>query len=145
MYDLRVELARLAYGERIIRCTNQAASPALEDLLSLDGELNKARLWLALAIAKRRGNSDFIRGLLAYLFSQVGRLDPNKRRRLITQIERGELHFKDLTQERLIGSHLEWEHIFQLVGREFNPAREKARVRDIYEQIKAKGLKAVTT
>lgn len=145
MYDLRVELARLAYGERIMRCTNQAASPALEDLLSLDGELAKARLWLALAIAKRRGNSNFIRGLLAYLFSQVGRLDPNKRRRLIERIERGEVHFRDLTQEQLINTHLEWQHIFELAGHEFNPTREKARVRDIYEQITAKGLKAVTT
>jgi len=143
-YDLRIELARLAYGERIMRCTNQAPSPALEDLLSLDGELNKARLWLALAQAKREGNPDFVRGLLCYLFSQVGRLDPHKRRRLVERIERGELHLKDLTQEQLIGSHLEWKHIFQLVGREFNPTREKARVREIYEQITAKGLKGVT-
>ena len=145
MYDLRVELARLAYGERIMRCTNQAPSPALEDILSLDGELDKARRWLALAIAKRQSNPDFVRGLLAYLYSQVGPLDPPKRRQLIAKIEGGHVHFSDLIQEQLRGTHLEWEHIFKLVGREFNPTREKARVIKIYEQITAKGLKGVTT
>lgn len=143
MYDLRIELARLAYGEGIMRCTNRAPSPTIEDVLSLDGELDKARRWLALAIAKRQGHPDFIRGLLAYLFSQVGRLDQEKRRRLVAQIERGELHFRDLTQEQLIGAHLEWPHIFKLVGCEFNPTREKVRVRNLYEQITAKGLKGV--
>ncbi|MCS6937380.1 MAG: hypothetical protein NZ610_00815 [Candidatus Bipolaricaulota bacterium] len=129
-----IEAARLAYGERIIRCTNP--DPALaQDLLSLDGQIEKAALWLACAYAKRQGDPDHIRGLLAYLFSHVGPLNLERRAWLVEQIERRQIGLRDLTQEMLVGTYLEWTHIFRLTGRQFNPSRVRERVRRLYEQI----------
>ncbi len=129
-----IEVARLVYGERIIRCTNQ--DPRLvQGLLSLDGQTDKAALWLACARAKRQGEADHVRGLLAYLFSHVGPLNPEKRAWLISQIEQKEIGFRNLTQEMLVGTYLDWSHVFQLAGRKFNPSRVRERVRRLYQQI----------
>jgi hypothetical protein len=132
----RAELARLAYGEQILQCTNRDPED-MAGLLMLDGEVEKARLWRAFARAKREGSVDYIRGMVAYMFShELAERDRKKQQDLIRQIERGEVHLKDLTFERLAGTHLRWKHIFRLVGREFNPTREKALVKEIYERLK---------
>lgn len=133
--DNRIELARLAYGEQILRCTNRTPDE-VEALLTLDGELEKAFKWMAFALAKREGHADHVQGLLAYLVSHhLGKLDRAKRRRLITKIERGEIKLQDLTFEQLSGTRLRWVQIFQLVGHEFNPTREKEQVKHIYQRL----------
>ena len=131
----RIEQARLAYGEQIIQCTNRAPEE-MEGFLMLDGEVEKARMWRAFAVAKREGHADYVRGLLVYLLShQIGRPDPRKRETLIREIERGRVRLQNLTIERLAGTRLKWDHIFRLVGREFNPTREKEFVKRIYERL----------
>jgi hypothetical protein len=133
--DTRIELARLAYGEQILRCVNREPEE-VQGLLTLDGAVKQAMKWMALAIAKREGKADHIRGLLAYQAShQLGRLDRRKRQLLVTQIGRGEVKLRDLTFERLAGTRLRWEQIFQLVGHEFNPTREKELVIRIYDRL----------
>lgn len=129
-----IEAARLAYGERIIRCTNPDPSLA-QGLLSLDGQIDKAALWLACAQAKRQGDPNHIRGLLVYLFSHVGPFNAERHAWLVEQIERRQVGLRDLTQEMLVGTYLEWTDIFRLTGRQFNPSRVRERVRRLYEQI----------
>jgi hypothetical protein len=132
----RAELARLAYGEQIIRCTERDPEE-MEGLLAMDGEVEKARWWRAFAVAKREGNADYIRGLLAYLISHnLGQLDRKKQKHLIRRIEQGKVNMKDLTCEELAGTCLRWKHIFKLVGKEFNPTREKEFVKGIYERLR---------
>lgn len=133
----RMELARLAYGEQIIQCTNRDPE-TIEGFLMLDGEIEKARWWRAFAVAKREGHSDYIRGLLAYLISHhLGPFDRGKQRRLTRRIKEGGIHLKDLTCEELSGTRLKWRHIFTLVGKEFNPTREKAFVQRIYDRLRS--------
>ncbi|OGF54145.1 MAG: hypothetical protein A2Z21_07170 [Candidatus Fraserbacteria bacterium RBG_16_55_9] len=132
----RAELARLAYGEQILQCTNRDPEE-MTGFLMLDGEIEKARLWRAFAIAKREGSSDYIRGMVAYMIShEVGECNRQKQKNLIECIERSEVHLKDLTFEQLAGTHLRWRHIFQLLGKEFNPTREKEFVKQVYERLK---------
>lgn len=132
----KAELARLAYGEQILQCTNRDPEDMV-GFLMLDGEVEKARLWRAFAIAKREGSTEYIRGMVAYMIShEVGERHRRKQKELIEHIERGEVHLKDLTFERLAGTHLRWRHIFQLVGKEFNPTREKEFIKQIYERLK---------
>ena len=138
----KAEIARLAYAEHIIRCSEQDPEK-VEELLSLDGDLEKAWKWMALAYAKREGDPDKIRGLIVYLLSNLGKLDTQKRKWLIDQIEAGKIKFADMTYEMLQGTKLEWVHIFKLVGKEFNPTREKERVRRIYERLAAHKGKGV--
>jgi hypothetical protein len=59
---------RLAYAEHLLRCTDPPPSE-MEELLSLDGDLEQAWRWLAFGIAKRRYDPAEVRGLLIYLFS----------------------------------------------------------------------------
>jgi hypothetical protein len=109
----------------------------MEGLLTRDGEVEKARWWRAFAVAKREGHADYIRGLLAYLISHhIGQLDRKKQKRLIQRIEQGKVNLRDLTYEELAGTHLRWKHIFKLVGKEFNPTREKEFVKHIYERLR---------
>jgi hypothetical protein len=132
----QAEVIRLAYAEHIVRC-NEQDPRRVEDLLSLDGDLEKARKWMAFAYAKREGNPDRIRGLVAYLLSNygAGEKDPEKRRWLIDRIEEGKIDLGDLTYEILKGTRLEWRHIFTLVGKEFNPTRERERVKRWYRRL----------
>lgn len=132
----RIELARLAYAENILRCTNEPPE-MVEDLLSLDGELEKARRWFTFAEAKRRFNPNIVRGLLVYLFSHYtsSEFDPRKREQLVREITTGRVRMRDLTIERLAGTRLSWEHIFRLVGRQFNPTREKEKIKELYAQL----------
>lgn len=133
----RMDLARLAYGEQIIRCTNRPPED-VEGFLMLDGEVEKARWWRAFAIAKREGNRDYVRGLLAYLMSHhLDSRDSVKQRHLIERIKRDEVGLSDLTLEMLAGVALTWQDVFRLVGTEFNPTREKALVQEIYERLTA--------
>lgn len=129
----QAEVIRLAYAEHIVRC-NEQDPQRVEDLLGLDGDLEKARKWMAFAYAKRERNPDRIRGLVTYLLSNygIGQEDKEKRRWLIRQIEGGKIGLDDLTYEILKGTRLEWRHIFTLVGREFNPTRERERVKRWY-------------
>ncbi len=132
----RAELARLAYGEQILQCTNRDPDEMV-GFLMLDGEVEKARLWRAVAVAKREGSADYIRGMVAYMIShEVGERNRQKQQDLMRRIERGEVHLKDLTFEQLAGTRLRWKHIFQLVGKEFNPTREKQLIKEIYERLK---------
>lgn len=134
-----MELIRLAYGEHIIRCYERDPN-VIEDFLSMDGEVEKAWKWLALARAKREGEAGHIRGLLIYLVSNyVGQPDEQKREWLIQRIEKREIRLRDLTYEILKGTHLDWEHIFKLVGKEFNPTRTKERVQRAYEELSQAG------
>ena len=132
-----VEFARLAYGEHIIRCNEQDPARVF-DFLSLDGEVEKARKWIAFAQAKRTGDRQAVRGLLVYLISHYGgELDREKRAWLIAKIERGELKLEQLTFEMLAGTKLEWRYIRKLVGKGINSTREKRRIREIYERLRA--------
>jgi hypothetical protein len=134
--EVRIELARLAYAELILRCTNEPPE-IVEDLLSLDGELEKARRWFAFAEAKRRFDPNVVRGLLVYLFSHYAssEFDSRKRDQLVREINEGRVRMRDLTIERLAGTRLSWEHIFRLVGHQFNPTREKEKVKELYVQL----------
>jgi hypothetical protein len=133
--DIRIELARLAYGEQILRCTNRGPDE-VQGLLTLDGEEEKALKWMAFAVAKREGNADHIRGLLAYLVSHhLGRSDRKKRKSLVAEIDKGTIKLKDLTFEQLSGTQLRWEQIFKLVGHEFNPTRERELIKQIYDRL----------
>jgi len=135
--EYNIESARLAYGEQIIRCTNPPPEQ-VEDFLSLDGELGKARQWLAFAHAKREGNADAIRGLLVYLCSHGAEtVDRPKRAWLLEQIEDKRIRMEQLTLEMISGTRLNWSHVFALVGKEFNPTREKERVAQIFEGLMA--------
>jgi len=129
----QAEVIRLAYAEHIVRC-NEQDPQRVEDLLGLDGDLEKARKWMAFALAKRERNPERIRGLVAYLLSNYGGAEeePEKRRWLIGEIEGGRIGLDDLTYEILKGTRLEWRHIFSLVGKEFNPTRERERVKRWY-------------
>lgn len=130
---LNIEYARLAYGEQIIRSTNLPPEE-VEDFLSLDGDLESARQWLAFAHAEREGDSGVVRGLLVYLCSHsADSVDRPKRAWLLKQIKQKKLEIADLTMEMLVGTRLNWSHVFELVGKEFNPTREKDRVKRIYE------------
>ncbi|MBI1743540.1 hypothetical protein HYR54_10815 [Candidatus Acetothermia bacterium] len=135
---IHIEFARLAYGEQVMRCTNRPVE-MVSDLLCMDGEYEKAHKWIALAIAKRQGDPDIIRGLLAYFFSNyTGKPNLQRRRYLIEQIENRRLHLKDCSYEMLAGTCLSWDHVFQLCGKSFNPTREKERVRKIFDELMAK-------
>jgi hypothetical protein len=54
---------------------------------------------------------------------------------LIDRIEEGKIGLGDLTYEILKGTRLEWRHIFSLVEREFNPTRERERVKRWYQKL----------
>jgi len=136
-----IEHARLAYGQQIIRSTNLPPE-RVEALLSLDGDVERARQWLAFAHAAREGDSCAVRGLLVYLCSHsVDKVDRKKRAWLLERIEQREVSLADLTLEMLVGTHLNWNHVFALVGKEFNPTREKQRVRRSYEKFAARSTK----
>ena len=131
----RMDLARLAYGEQIIRCSNRPPED-VEGFLMLDGEVEKARWWRAFAVAKREGNGDYVRGLLAYLMSHhLDARDATKQQHLAQQIQGGQIGLSDLTIEMLSGAALTWQDVFRLVGTEFNPTREKAVVQEIYQRL----------
>lgn len=134
--EVRIELARLAYAENILRCTNEPPE-MVEDLLSLDGELEKARWWFTFAEAKKRFDPNVVRGLLVYLFSHYtsSEFDPHKREALVREITEGRVRMRELTIERLAGTRLSWEHIFRLVGHQFNPTREKEKIKELYTQL----------
>jgi hypothetical protein len=132
--EIQIEFARLAYGEQIIRCTNLPPEE-VECFLSLDGEEEKAKKWMALAKAKQEGNPTNVSGLLIYLFSNMGKLNKRKQLNLIRRIKKRGVRLNKLTSEELKGTHLKWEHVFELVGKEFNPTREKEKVRRIYEEM----------
>lgn len=133
----RAELARLAYGEQIIRCTNRDPEE-MEGFLMLDGNEEMARWWRAFAIAKREGHPEFIRGLVTYMISNyLGDSDRQKQRILVQQIRLGKMRFDNLTCEILSGTRLRWRHVFLLVGKEFNPTRERELVKQIYVRLKS--------
>lgn len=133
----RMDLARLAYGEQVIRCTNRPPED-VEGFLMLDGDVEKARWWRAFAVAKREGNRDYVRGLLAYLMSHhLDDRDSTKRQHLTERIQREEIGLSDLTIEMLAGAALTWQDVFRLVGTEFNPTREKALVQEVYQRLTA--------
>jgi len=135
-----IEHARLAYGQQIIRSTNLPPD-RVETLLSLDGDLDRARQWLAFAHAAHEGDGCAVRGLLVYLCSHsADEVDRKKRKWLLEQISQKKVSLSNLTLEILIGTHLNWSHVFRLVGKEFNPTREKQRVRQSYEQLVRKGV-----
>jgi hypothetical protein len=138
--DNSIEVIRLAYCEHMIR-DNDLDPEEMEDLLCLDGQVEKAYRWLAFGIAKRRYDPDRVRGLLIYLVSNefstaANREERDKKREwLVQRIEQKRIRMQDLTIEMLAGTALRWEHIFALVGKEFNPTREKDRIREIYLEL----------
>jgi hypothetical protein len=139
-YDLSTlaQRIRLAYAEHLIRCTDLPPAE-MEDLLSLDGDLDQARRWLAFGHAKRRYDPDHVRGLLVYLFSNYYPSavdDPAKGTLLRRAIARKHVKLSDLTIEKISGTNLNWAEIFQLTGKEFNPTRVKERIVHIYEALK---------
>lgn len=139
-YDLStfVHQIRLAYAEHLMRCTDLPPAE-MEDLLSLDGDLDQARRWLAFGYAKRRYDPDHVRGLLIYLFSNYYPAlldDPAKGELLRRAIARKRVKLSELTIEKISGTNLDWEEVFQLMGKEFNPTRVKERIVKIYEELK---------
>lgn len=142
-YDLSTlaQQIRLAYAEHLIRCTDLPPAE-MEDFLSLDGDLDQARRWLAFGYAKRRYDPDHVRGLLVYLFSNYYPApvhDPTKGKLLRRGIARKHVKFNDLTIEKISGTRLDWAEVFQLTGKEFNPTRVKERIVEIYEELKGAG------
>lgn len=132
---LNIEYARLAYGEQIVRATNLPPAE-VEEFLCMDGNLDAARHWLSFAHAVEEGDADAVRGLLIYLCSNsTDKVDRVKRAELLEDIEKNALSFRDLTMEKIVGTHLNWSHVFQLVGKEFNPTREKDRIKSIYARL----------
>ncbi len=138
-YDLSttVQQIRLAYAEHLMRCTDPPPTE-MEDLLSLDGDLEQAWRWLAFGYAKRRYDPDHVRGLLIYLFSNYypSWTDNPKGELLRRAIARQRVKPSDLTIEKISGTKLNWAEVFQLVGKEFNPTRVKERIVEIYEELK---------
>jgi len=133
----KIEKARLAYGEQIMRAANLPPEE-VEDFLSLDGNLERAWQWLSFAYAVREGDGDVVRGLLIYLCSHsTDSVDRDKRASLLERIEDQAIKISELTMEVLVGTHLNWSHVFALVGKEFNPTREKDRIKRIYESLAA--------
>ncbi len=133
--EISIELIRRAYAEHIIQCT-ELDTEHVAELLSRDGEVGKARKWLAMAMAKRQRDPDNIRGLLVYLISHYsGPFDRQKHKKLVERIERRKVKLEELSYEELAGTYLRWEHVFQLVGHEFNPSRAKRRVQRMYEKL----------
>ncbi|GBC76210.1 hypothetical protein HRbin07_00408 [bacterium HR07] len=139
-YDLSalVQQIRLAYAEHLMRCTDLPPTE-MEELLSLDGDRDAARRWLAFGYAKHRYDPDHVRGLLVYLFSNyypsLGD-DPAKGKLLRRAIARKTAKLSELTIEKISGTRLDWSEVFQLVGKEFNPTRVKERILKIYEELK---------
>jgi hypothetical protein len=132
---------RLAYAEHLMRCTDLPPSE-MEDLLSLDGDLDAARRWLAFGYAKHRYDPDHVRGLLVYLFSNYYPSlvdDPAKGTLLRRAIQHKAVKLGELTIEKISGTRLDWSEVFQLVGKEFNPTRVKERIVAIYEELKGAG------
>ncbi|MBI1742023.1 hypothetical protein HYR54_03040 [Candidatus Acetothermia bacterium] len=131
-----IEVARLAYCEHLIR-DNDLDPEEMADFLCLDGQLEKACKWLAFGVAKRRYDPDRVRGLLIYLVSHEFKAKPDREKRswLAERIEQKSIQMQDLTIEMLAGTFLRWEHIFALVGKEFNPTREKERLREVYTEL----------
>lgn len=128
---------RLAYAEHLVRC-NDPEPEEMAELLSLDGDLEQARRWLAFGYAKRRHDPDHIRGLLVYLISQhypALKEDPKRRELLLRAIRRQEITISELTVEKLCDTRLNWAEIFRLVGKEFNPSRVREHVRAIYQEL----------
>jgi hypothetical protein len=110
----------------------------MEGFLMLDGNEEMARWWRAFAIAKREGHPEFIRGLVTYMISNyLGDSDRQKQRILVQQIRLGKMRFDNLTCEILSGTRLRWRHVFLLVGKEFNPTRERELVKQIYVRLKS--------
>ncbi len=139
-YDLSAlaQQIRWAYAEHVMRCTDLPPAE-MEDLLSLDGDLDQARRWLALGYAKRRYDPDHVRGLLVYLFSNYYPSpidDPAKGELLRKAIANKRVKLSELTIEKISGTKLDWAEVFQLVGKEFNPTRVKERIVEIYEELK---------
>lgn len=128
---------RLAYAEHLIRCTDPDPED-MKDFLSLDGDLDQARRWLAFGYAKRRYDPDHIQGFLVYLISnyyEPRAADSTKRELLVRQIKRKKVSIAELTIEKLCGTYLSWDEIFQLVGKEFNPSRVRERLRALYDEL----------
>ncbi len=144
--DNSIEVARLAYCEHLIR-DNDLDPEEMEGLLCLDGQVEKAYQWLAFGIAKRRYDPDRVRGLLIYLVSNEfqAKSDRVKHDWLVQRIEQKRIRMQDLTVEMLAGTILRWEHIFALVGKEFNPTREKEHIREIYLELFEKHRKEFLT
>lgn len=134
------EQIRLAYAEHLIRC-NDPDPEDMEELLSLDGEHEQARRWLAFGYAKRRYDPDHIRGLLVYFVSQyypARSPDPARRHLLLNAIRQSKITLSELTVEKLCGTYLNWEEVFRLLGKEFNPSRAKDHVHTIYRELTEK-------
>lgn len=139
-YDLGAlaQQIRLAYAEHLMRCTDLPPAK-MEDFLSLDGDLDQARRWLAFGHAKRRYDPNDVRGLLVYLFSNYypPPIDDHAKGELLRQaIARKRVKLSELTIEKISGTKLDWAEVFQLVGKEFNPTRVKERIVQIYEELK---------
>lgn len=60
---------------------------------------------------------ELVRALLAYLISHTGRLDEEKRARLLERIGLEWLALEELTYEALEGTHLSWREILELTRR----------------------------
>jgi hypothetical protein len=134
---------RWAYAEHLIRC-NDPDPEDMEELLRLDRAEEDALYWLAFGYAKRRYDPDHVRGLLAYLISQYPAPtdDPARREFLLRAIREKKISISDLTVEKLCGTHLNWEEIFRLTGKEFNPSRTKDHVREVYDELIEKSKKS---
>ncbi|MDW8141019.1 MAG: hypothetical protein RMJ90_01870 [Candidatus Bipolaricaulota bacterium] len=140
--DLSASAHRIwwAYAEHLIRC-NDPDPEDMKELLNLDNRSEDAALYLlAFGYAKRRYDPDHVRGLLAYLISRypAPTEDPARRELLLKDIRQKKISLSDLTVEKLCGTHLNWEEIFRLVGREFNPSRTKEHVRKVYDELMQK-------
>jgi len=134
---LNIEYARLAYGEQIVRGTNLPPTE-VEEFLCMDGDVDAARQWLSFAYAAQEGDEEAVRGLLIYMCSNsTDKVDRSKRAWLLGEIDQKAIDFRSLTMEKIVGTHLNWSHVFQLVGKEFNPTREKDRIKSIHLRLAA--------
>lgn len=125
---------RASWWDRLIRCRPSEASERKQlqrTALSLDEEA-AARTTLCFACAElkaeaREAEKEDLRMFLVYYLSNHGSALPAAWRELPT--------LDDLSLERIRGLALSWQEIFQMFGRQCNPSRIRAELRDRWEAL----------
>lgn len=126
---------RAEWWDRLVRC-REAGSKELEDLekvaLALREEAaRRTGLCLACARIKMEGSESLredMRMFLVYYLSNYGTGEAAAGRRRLPSPE-------ELSLERIRGLRLSWAEIFEIFGRECNPTRVRAKIREKFEEL----------
>ena len=127
---------RAGWWDRLIRCKPSKLGERKElhrTALSMEEEAaSRTKLCLACAELKAEGGEkekEDLRMFLVYYLSNFGSLTPSSKRELPP--------LSDLSLERIRGLGLSWQEVFQVFGRECNPSRIRAKLRDRLEVLAA--------